>query len=54
MIFVPRLNGNSGASCPESFPVGDRMLEKVLQMMLPLTLIAMTLIAILLPWGRQV
>lgn len=30
------------------------MLEKVLQMMLPLTLIAMALFAILLPWGGSV
>jgi|SoimicmetaTmtHPB_FD_contig_31_12970947_length_258_multi_1_in_0_out_0_2 hypothetical protein len=27
------------------------MLEKVLQMLLPLALIAMALVAILLPWG---
>lgn len=30
------------------------MLEKVLQMMLPLTLIAMALFAILLPWDGSV
>lgn len=30
------------------------MLERVLQMMLPLTLIAMALCAMLLPWGGTV
>jgi hypothetical protein len=30
------------------------MLERVLQMMLPLTLIAMALFAMLLPWGETV
>jgi hypothetical protein len=55
MFSVQRHVGARGeASCPEAFPVGDCMLEKLLQMMLPLTLIAMALFAILLPWGRTV
>ncbi|MEO8004617.1 MAG: hypothetical protein ABI771_06905 [Betaproteobacteria bacterium] len=42
------------ASCPETIPAGAKMLEKLLQMMLPLALIAMALCAMLLPWRGTV
>ena len=55
MSWNQRRNSDPGrASCPESIPGESHVLEKILQMMLPLTLIAMALFAILLPWDVSI